>query len=67
MRAADALRVAVRALQDAGIPDAARDARHLMAFALGVGPDRLTLLLPDDIEPAQNAVLLAAVAEQFLL
>lgn len=62
MRAADALRVAVRALQDAGIPDAARDARHLMAFALGVGPDRLTLLLPDDIEPAQNAVLLAAVA-----
>lgn len=62
MRAGDALRVAVRALQEAGIPDAARDARHLMAFALGVGPDRLTLLIAEDIEPAQNAALMAAVA-----
>ncbi|MGB8814779.1 MAG: peptide chain release factor N(5)-glutamine methyltransferase [Paracoccaceae bacterium] len=62
MRAQDALRAAVRDLAEAGIPDAGRDARHLLAFAMGLPADRLTLYLGDDIEPAQSATLAAAVA-----
>ncbi|MCV6595526.1 MAG: peptide chain release factor N(5)-glutamine methyltransferase [Mangrovicoccus sp.] len=37
------------ALREAGVPEAAGDARALMAHALGVGRDRLTLLAPDPI------------------
>ncbi len=40
-------------LRAAGIDGAARDARHLMAHALGVGRDRITLVLHDDL-PAQS-------------
>ena len=39
-----ALASGVARLASAGIPDPARDARRLMAAALGVAPDRLTLL-----------------------
>jgi release factor glutamine methyltransferase len=49
-----ALAGATRALRAAGIPDPARDARHLMAHALGVAMGRLTLLGPDPL-PAQAA------------
>jgi len=68
MRAQDALRFAVARLTQAGIPDAARDARHLLAFAMGLAPDRLTLHLPDDLSPdAQTrleAALIARAARQ---
>ncbi|WP_349037849.1 peptide chain release factor N(5)-glutamine methyltransferase [Pseudotabrizicola sp. 4114] len=42
-----ALVQAVRALRAAGVPDAAGDARVLLAHAAGLAPDRLTLHLPD--------------------
>ena len=51
---AAALRAAVPILRDAGIEDAARDARALLADAMGLSPDRLTLYLQHDLsEPAQ--------------
>ncbi len=46
---AEALRVAAARLAAAGVPDAARDARRLMAEALGVAPDRLLLLSGDPL------------------
>ena len=42
---------ATRRLTDAGVPDAARDARKLFAFAAGTTPSRLTLILPDPVMP----------------
>lgn len=55
MTGAEALRSAVARLRSAGIEDAPRDARRLLAHALGVAPDRLTLLLADMLpEPAQD-------------
>lgn len=53
MRAQDALRRAIPKLQEAGIEDAARDARVLLAHALGIGHDRLTLKLPDEMTEPQ--------------
>lgn len=53
MRAAEALRQAIPRLREAGIEDAARDARVLLAHALGVGHDRLTLKLPDEMTEPQ--------------
>jgi release factor glutamine methyltransferase len=45
----------IRALQTAGIDGAARDARLLMAGALGIDVSRLTLALHDDIDqPCQD-------------
>ena len=38
MTGADALRAAIPRLRAAGIPDAARDARALLAHAMGVAP-----------------------------
>lgn len=45
-------------LAAAGIPDPARDARRLMAAALGVAPDRLTVLANDAV-PAEAAAAYA--------
>ncbi len=56
-----ALRAAVPRLQAAGIEDAARDARVLLAFALGVAADRLMLHLPDEMADAQSAAYETAV------
>lgn len=39
----EALAAAIAELNEAGVPDAARDARRLMAHALAIAPDRLTL------------------------
>ncbi len=68
MRAQDALRRAVPMLRDAGIEDGARDARVLLAHALGIGPDRLTLRLPDEMtvpqEEIYDAALKARIARQ---
>ena len=45
----DALRAAIQTLRNAGIPDPARDARLLLAHAMGIPPDRLTLHLHDPL------------------
>ena len=42
-------------LAAAGVPDAARDARRLMAAALGLAPDRLTLVDEEVLAPAAAA------------
>jgi release factor glutamine methyltransferase len=47
--AAQTLRDGVAALQAAGLEGAAGDARALLADAMGIAPDRLTLHLQDDI------------------
>lgn len=61
MRAADALRLAIPRLEEAGVEDAARDARVLLAHALDIGHDRLTLHLPDDMTAPQEQVYVGAV------
>ena len=62
MRADAALRMAMPRLRAAGIDDASGDCRRLMAFALGIGPDRLTLHLGDEMTGAQEVAFEAAVA-----
>ncbi len=62
MKAQDALRRAIPELQEAGIEDAARDARVLLAHALGIGHDRLTLKLQDEMTPPQEALYESALA-----
>ena len=68
MKAQDALRRAIPRLQDAEIEDAVRDARVLLAHALGIGHDRLTLKLQDDLTSPQaelyEAALVARMARQ---
>jgi release factor glutamine methyltransferase len=54
------LRAAAQTLAAAGIPDAAGDARYLLAHALGVGRDRLLLRGPDPM-PAEAETQLAAM------
>lgn len=55
MRAQEALRAAIAALREAGVDDAPRDARILLAHAMDLGTDRLTLHLADDLTDAQLA------------
>jgi len=62
MTGADALRAAIPRLREAGIADAARDARRLLAHAMGIGHDRLTLHLGDDLDPAVIAALEPLIA-----
>lgn len=68
MKAQDALRRAVPLLRDAGIEDGSRDARVLLAHALGIGHDRLTLKLQDEMTEPQaalyDAALVARIARQ---
>ncbi len=47
----EALSAAIPRLAAAGILDAPRDARALLAHATGIAPDRLTLHLADDLTP----------------
>ncbi|MCC5955065.1 MAG: peptide chain release factor N(5)-glutamine methyltransferase [Natronohydrobacter sp.] len=61
MQAQTLLAQGIATLRDAGIEGAARDARWLIAHALGVVPDRLTLALHDPVTPAQEARFRAAV------
>lgn len=44
-----ALAEATRRLMEAGVPDAARDARRLLSHAVGVEPGRLTLVLSEPV------------------
>jgi release factor glutamine methyltransferase len=53
--AANALRDGVAALKAAGINGAAGDGRALLAHAMGIAPDRLTLHLQDEITGPANA------------
>ncbi len=64
MTGAEALARAVARLAQAGVPDAARDARRLLAHALGAGPERLTPALRDPLDPAAAARLDAAIARR---
>jgi release factor glutamine methyltransferase len=68
MTAQAALVAAVARLEAAGIDGPGRDARVLLAHALGVGADRLTLHLQDAMTAAQcaayEAALVARVARQ---
>ncbi|WP_028028672.1 peptide chain release factor N(5)-glutamine methyltransferase [Gemmobacter nectariphilus] len=57
-----ALRAAADQLDAAGVPDAMRDARLLLAHALGIGSDRLTLHLRDAPQAEQLARFQALVA-----
>ena len=57
-----ALAAAVTRLEAAGIDGAGRDARVLLAHSLGVGADRLTLHLRDEMTAAQDAAFEAALA-----
>jgi release factor glutamine methyltransferase len=59
-----ALARAAAALAAAGVPDAARDARRLMAAALGVAPDRLTLAAGDRLAPEAAERFARMVAER---
>ena len=62
MRAGDALAPAIARLRAAGVESAARDARVLLAHALGVAPDRLTLHLPDEMTAPQARAYEEALA-----
>jgi len=68
MTAAEALAPAVARLAAAGVEGAARDARVLLAHALGIGVDRLTLHLSEEMTGLQatsyEAALLAREARQ---
>ena len=60
--AAEALRDAIPRLAAAGVPDPARDARRLMAHALHIVPDRLTLELSRPLAAPEAAAFAAALA-----
>lgn len=60
----EALRAAIPRLAAAGIPDAPRDARVLLAHAAGIPPDRLTLHLADPLTPQAEAAYATAIARR---
>lgn len=60
--AADGLRAAIPRLTAAGIAGAAGDARRLLAHAMGLSPDRLTLHLPDLLTAEQADAFERALA-----
>jgi methylase of polypeptide subunit release factors len=61
MTGAEALRAALPRLQNAGIERAGRDLRLLLAFAIGIPPDRVTLVLDDPLSDAAAVRFEAAV------
>ena len=61
MAGAEALKSAVHRLRDAGIDGPERDARRLLAWALGETTDRLALALPDRLTPEAAALFEGAV------
>ncbi len=61
MTAQDALRAAIPQLTAAGIDNAPRDARLLLAHAMGIAADRLTLHLPDALSDQAKAAYAAAI------
>ncbi|PPB81623.1 [protein release factor]-glutamine N5-methyltransferase [Albidovulum inexpectatum] len=63
-RASRLLAEAVRALRAAGIDTPERDARRLLAHAAGVAPDRVTLLLSEDLVDDQADAFRGLVARR---
>ena len=61
-----ALAAAAADLKAGGVPDAARDARRLMAAALGIPPDRLTLHTDDALSPSDAEDFDRMVGERIL-
>jgi release factor glutamine methyltransferase len=61
MTANEALRAAIPRLRAGGIEDAALDARLLLAHALGIAQDRLTLHLPEAMTAPQGVAYEAAI------
>ncbi|MDO6586684.1 peptide chain release factor N(5)-glutamine methyltransferase [Salipiger sp. 1_MG-2023] len=61
MTGSQLLAAGARILTEAGIPDAGRDARRLLAHALGVSAGRLTLFLPDPVEEARASAFDALI------
>ncbi len=59
-----ALAEATAALSAAGVPDAIRDARRLMAEALGIGPERLTLVTGEPLAPPAASAFARMTAER---
>jgi len=59
-----ALAQATAALAAAGVPDPARDARRLMAAALGVAPERVTLAAGESLDGDTAAAFARMVAER---
>ncbi|MEO0912296.1 MAG: peptide chain release factor N(5)-glutamine methyltransferase, partial [Pseudomonadota bacterium] len=53
MTGQDLLRLGIAQLRAAGVPDPATDARRLIARALGLPPERLTLALTEDASPQE--------------
>lgn len=64
MTGSQALVQAVARLRAAGVPDAPRDARRLLAHALGVASDRLTLVAPDELTPEALAAFQSTVTRR---
>mgnify|MGYP001766529246 CR=1 FL=1 len=62
MRVRDALRAAVARLRAAGVEDPARDARVLMAHALGIAPPRLVGAIGEAMTGTQTAAFETAIA-----
>lgn len=60
------LREGTERLARAGVADPARDARLLLARAIGVGADRLTLVLGDPLGPGAEERFEALIAERAL-
>lgn len=60
----EALRRGIARLAATGVPDPARDARLLLAHAMGLASDRLTLELAAVLSPAAGARFDAALAER---
>jgi len=61
MRAADLLSQATRRLPAADGADPGRDARRLMAHVLKVPPGRLTLFLPEEVDPDLEVIYLTLI------
>lgn len=60
----EALRAAIPRLQTAEVQNAPRDARLLLAHAMGVSADRLTLHLPDQLSDAALTLFETALAQR---
>lgn len=60
----EALRLAIPRLSAAGVENAPRDARALLAHATGIAPDRLTLHLADPLPDAALHAFNAAIARR---
>jgi release factor glutamine methyltransferase len=60
--AAEVLRAAVLRLREVGIDDPARDARKLLAHAMRISPDRVTLHLPEPLAQDHRRAFEEAIA-----